>query len=342
MERVSRSMEEKRRLRVAQIGAAHLHAGAALSTVRRHPDLFELVGYGVPEEEKNTPFYEMSKKYETHTPEEILALPDLDGVFIEVSEKNLTKYALLAAKRNLNVYMDKPGGIGLADFEELIQRVKKTGKVLHLGYMYRYNPAVKDLLEKIEKGELGEIYSVEGQMSCHTTSAFREFLKDYPGGMMFQLGCHLVDLILQIQGVPEEVIPVNAKTGFEGKDCTDLGFAALRYKNGTSFVKTSAVERGGFLRRQLVVCGSKGTVEIRPLEKDATDTHNDAKLCTDIYETYSDEWAALPRMHTTDIYNRYDDMILSFARVLRGEEENRYTPDYELSLYKTLMKCCGE
>ncbi len=335
-------MEQKRKLRVAQIGAAHLHAGAALSTIRRHSDLFELMGYGVPEEEKSTPFYEMSKKYETHSPEEILALPDLDAVFIEVSEKNLTKYALLAAQRGLHVYMDKPGGIGLADFEKLVKTVKEKGKILHLGYMYRYNPAVKELLEKIKKGDLGEVYSVEAHMSCFTTPSFREFLKDYPGGMMFQLGCHLLDLILQIQGLPEEVIPANAQTGFEGCACTDLGFAVLRYKNGTSFIKTSAVERGGFIRRQIVVCGTGGTVEIRPLERDATEMHNDAKLCTDIYETYSDEWVTTPSKTTTDIYNRYDDMILSFAKVLRGEQDNPYSPDYELALYKTLLKCCGE
>ncbi len=334
-------MKTKRKLRVAQIGAAHLHAGAALSTVRRHGDLFDLAGYAVPEEEKNTPFYEMSKKYETHTPEEILSLPGLDGVFIEVSEKNLTKYALAAARRGLNVYMDKPGGVGLSDFENLIKTVKEKGKILHLGYMYRYNPAVKSLLEKIKRGDLGEIYSVEAHMSCFTTPAFRDFLKEYPGGMMFQLGCHLLDLILQIQGLPEEVIPVNAKTGFQGKDCTDLGFAALRYKNGTSFIKTSAVERGGFIRRQIVVCGTGGTVELRPLERDATEVHNDAKLCTDMYETYSDEWVTVPEKTTTDIYNRYDDMILSFAKVLQGEE-SPYTPDYELTLYKTLLKCCGE
>ncbi|MBR5295993.1 MAG: Gfo/Idh/MocA family oxidoreductase [Clostridia bacterium] len=335
-------MEQKKKLKVAQIGAAHLHAGAALSTIRRHSDLFELLGYGVPEEEKNTPFYEMSKKYETHTPEEILDLPDLDAVFIEVSEKNLTKYALAAARRGLNVYMDKPGGIGLREFEELVQTIKEKGKILHLGYMYRYNPAVKKLLEKVKKGELGEIYSVEGHMSCFTSLSFRDFLKEYPGGMMFQLGCHLLDLVLQIQGLPEEVIPLNAKTGFEGKDSVDFGFAALRYKNGTSFIKTSAVERGGFCRRQLVVCGTKGTVELRPLERDATEKHNDSKLCTDIYETYSDEWVTVPEKSTTDIYNRYDDMMLSFASVLRGEKENLYSADYELSLYKTLLKCCGE
>lgn len=46
--------------------------------------------------------------------------------------------------------------------------------------------------------------------------------------MMFFLGCHLMDPILQLQGVPERIIPLNKSTGYEG---------ILEYKNGVSYVK---------------------------------------------------------------------------------------------------------
>ena len=42
--------------------------------------------------------------------------------------------------------------------------------------------------------------------------------------------------------------------------------AVFKYKNGCSFAKTSATEGCGFLRRQLVISGSKGTIEINPIE----------------------------------------------------------------------------
>ena len=31
----------------------------------------------------------------------------------------------------------------------------------------------------------------------------------------------------------------------------------------------------------------------------------------------------------------------SFAAMVRGEKENPYTLDYELALFRTIMKCCG-
>ena len=39
--------------------------------------------------------------------------------------------------------------------------------------------------------------------------------------------------------------------------------------------------------------------------------------------------------------DRYDGMMASFAAMVRGEKENPYTSDYELELYKTVLRCCG-
>ena len=74
-----------------------------------------------------------------------------------------------------------------------------------MGYMYRYNPCVKELMEKVKNGELGEIISVEAQMSSCYPTISRQWLENFSGGMMFFLGCHLIDMILQINGTPEKI-----------------------------------------------------------------------------------------------------------------------------------------
>lgn len=333
-----------KKIKIAQIGAAHLHAGATYKTILKLNDIFELVGFAVPDDEQNesVPFYMHKKDAITHTVDEIFDIPDLDAVAIDVSEKNLSKYALMAIEKGLHVYMDKPGGSDPVEFERLIEAVKRSKKIFYLGYMYRYNPAFIELLEKVRRGDIGEVYSIDAQMSCYSAKNTREWLGELPGGMMYNLGCHLVDMIFQIQGEPDEVVPLNASSEYEGLSSKDIGLAAMIYKNGVSTVKTCALERGGYGRRRFLVCGTKGTVELCPIERDATDTHNDSMLVTDVYETYSDAWVTVPEKHTTDVYDRYADMFISFAESVRGEKESPYTPDYELTLYKTLMKCCAE
>jgi hypothetical protein len=43
----------------------------------------------------------------------------------------------------------------------------------------------------------------------------------------------------------------------------------------------------------------------------------------------------------SEIFDRYDGMMRSFAENIRGLSENQFSPDYELMLYKCIMKACG-
>lgn len=198
-----------RKIRIAQIGSNRTsHAPDIMQTLRAHDELYEVVGYALPEGERERLSADRLAAFEglrEMTVEEILTDKTIEAVTIETDEIYLCRYARMAAEHGKHIHMEKPGGRELADFSALIDTVKETGKVLHLGYMYRYNPCVQELMEAVHRGELGKIISVEAQMNCIHTAETREWLKAMPGGMMFFLGCHLIDLILQLQGTPEKL-----------------------------------------------------------------------------------------------------------------------------------------
>lgn len=57
---------------------------------------------------------------------------------------------------------------------------------------------------------------------------------------------------------------------------------------------------------------------------------------------YTDpDWLSQGVKSRSENYDRYDPMMASFARIIRGEAENPVSPDYELELYRTVLKCCG-
>ena len=330
-----------KKIKIAQIGLnKYSHSTEILGSILKQSDLFEFVGYVLPENERERINFKLGSLsgLKELTLDEVLNNPEIEAVSIETDEIYLTKYALLAAKAGKHIHMEKPGGVSLEDFEELIATVKSSGKVFHTGYMYRYNPYVIDLMQKIKDGALGEIISVEAQMSCLHIAKTRQWLEELPGGMMFYLGCHLVDLILQIQGAPERIIPLNKCSGVDGVTSTDFGMVVFEYKNGVSFAKTSAVELGGFARRQFVVSGTKGTVELKPFELSVAD----GLLYTGKNECFSKEWGATGESFKSNPFDRYDTMIASFADYVLGKKENPYTPDYELELFKTVLKACGK
>ncbi len=329
-----------KKIKIAQIGLnEYSHSLEIFESLEKQSDVFEIVGYALSEnEEKRLPSKATRlQKYKKMTVEEILSNPEIEAVTIETDEIYLTKYALAAAKAGKHIHMEKPGGVSLCDFEELIKTVKQSGKVFHTGYMYRYNPNVMEIMKRVKSGELGEIYSVEIQMNSPHPKAQRAFLKSFPGGIMFFLGCHLVDLILQIKGTPKNIIPLNKKSGKDGLDVIDSGFVVFEYDNGTSFIKSNSTEIGGFIRRQFVINAEKATIEVKPFEINAAPG---AMQVTHQVEYTDMGWNVKGNKTTSEIYNRYDFMLNSFAKMVRGEIENPYTPDYELELFKTILKCC--
>lgn len=332
-----------RKVRIAQIGAnQRSHSCAVLASLRKQTDLFEVVGYALPENERERIPYKMAgyEGLREMTVEEILSDPTIEAVAVETDEIYLTKYAQMVAESGKHLHMEKPGGTSLPDFERLIATVREKGIVFHTGYMYRYNPYIQELLEQVKNGELGEVYSVEAQMNCYNAVPDRQWYDHLPGGMNFFLGCHLVDLVLQIQGLPDRILPLNTSSNWEGITAPDSAMAVFQYPHGTSFVRTTAVERGGFARRQLVVIGSKKTVELKPLEWYVPD--GNGLLYTTRTERVTDGWHEWGTESKSEPFDRYDGMMAAFAAMVRGEKENPYTLDYELTLYKAVLRACGQ
>ncbi len=334
-----------KKIKVAQIGtSAYSHGNFIWESMLKQKDIFDVVGYAFPENERDK-FPEQAKAFDGYremTVDEILNDSEIEAVAIETEEIYLTKYALMAANAGKNMHMEKPGGRELCDFEKLISVMKKTGKVFHTGYMYRYNPYIKELLAQIKNGELGDIISVEAHMNCIHPAKTRQWLEVLPGGMTFFLGCHLIDLIYAIQGKPKNIIPLNKCSKVDGVTAEDFGMAVFEYENGVSFAKTSAVEIGGFERRQLVVSGTKKTVELKPLEWYVNDGSPAEKcLITERYVRESIDWEAETKKERSTPCNRYDSMMESFAEMVRGEKQNPWSYDYELELYKVVLEACG-
>jgi predicted dehydrogenase len=308
------------------------------------PDVFEVVGYALVENERvecaDALF--VFDGYPELSLDEILNDPTIEAVTVETDEIHLTKYATLAVEHGKHIHMEKPGSQNLADFENLIDEVRRRKKVFHTGYMYRYNPFVKQILAEIKAGEFGDIHSVEAHMDCkHLPGQVVDWLATFKGGMMFYLGCHLVDLVMLIKGVPDRVIPLNTATGIDGVDTEDLGFAVMQYPNAVVVVRMGGTEIGGFNRRQLVICGEKRTVEIKPLEAGvagATERYMHTATKT---ESFRKDGKTACETAQSEPFQRYRDMMRAFAAMVRGERENPYTLEYELELLKTIMKCCG-
>ena len=337
-----------KKIKVIQIGIGHDHAGAIMTTMKHMPAYFDIAGVVVPETEET--YWEERKKHYEGIPRltlsEAFAIDDLDAAVIETEELTTTEHVQAALDRGLPVHMDKPGGLETEAYESMLATAKRKNLIFHTGYMYRYNPAVLKLLEDVRAGKLGEIHAVEAHMSCDHKPQKRQWLDQFPGGMTFYLGCHLIDLILTVCGVPEEIIPLNTCTRLDGVTADDYGMAVYRYANGISFAKSCAAEIGGYNRRQLVVCGSLGTVELKTFEHASEEKNTFCPLYTGVSEVYAEDtpnhtWRDKRKFYDTPTYDRYETMMASFCAMVNGEKTNTYSYEYEARLHRVLLASCG-
>jgi predicted dehydrogenase len=324
------------KIKIGQIGIGHNHGEGKMQAVRHFPELFEVVGVAETDPEwiskrSQLPVYQ---GLTWMTPDELLAIDGLDAVLVETDVWNLVPTAQKCLDAGKHIHLDKPAGEDLAEYTTLLETARRKQLVVQLGYMYRYNPAVQYCLDAVRQGVLGDILSIDAAMCTEHPAVFRNWLKHFRGGTMYIFGCHLIDLILLLGGKPDRVVPYQKHTLLDGIDVCDNGLAILEYARGVATVRTSSFEVNGYGRRQLVVCGSQGSIEIKPLERPTVLalTHKD----------YSNPYQDARRIIELPAGGeRYDAMIRDLAQMIRGELVNPYTYEHERLVQQVTLQACG-
>ena len=336
-----------KKIKIAQIGVGHDHACSAFLTLK-NSELFELVGYcKVPEDDGGYECVKEHDKLYNHyydcakelTLEEIFAISDLEAVAIETFDLALVKYAKMAAERGLHIYMDKAPGESAKEFEELLSIVKQKNLAFSIGYMYRFNPLLKEVFASVKSGEIGKVNNIETEMSCYMDHKKRLWLEQFKGGMMQFLGCHLVDMVVRLNGVPDEILPLNYASGDKGVNTLDVAFAVFKYPNAIATIKSSMIDCGGYVRRHLTITGDKNTIDVRPLEKFESVPSN---ISTTMKKYgYEKGWHDLGESFGSGVFDRYLDMLLTFAKMVRGERSYEVDLELEARIHRCLLTACG-
>lgn len=321
------------RIRIGQIGMGHAHAAGKMQVYRQSAD-FEVVGVVEPDEElrrqaQKTAVY---SDLQWMSQEELLATPGLKAVAVETRVKDLLPAAQACIDAGMHIHLDKPAGSDLKAFERLLDSAAKKHLAVQMGYMYRFNPAVVLLREFLKNDWLGDVFEVHAVMSKVIPPAQRAELAEYPGGMMFELGCHLIDLVVGILGEPERVRPFARHSADIDDGLLDNQLAVLEYPRALASVKTTAMEVDGFARRHLVLCGTNGTFHIQPLDAPS------------VRFVLAQPRGGYPKGRTEKDfggYARYVGDAQDLARIIRGEKDSEFTYDHDLSVQRTVLRASG-
>lgn len=84
--------------------------------------------------------------------------PEIQAVVIATPASTHYEMALKALKKDKDVFVEKPLASTVVEAEALCTEAEKRGRVLMVGHLMLFHPAMVRLKELIQKGELGEIF----------------------------------------------------------------------------------------------------------------------------------------------------------------------------------------
>ena len=113
----------------------------------------------------------------------------------------------------------------------------------------------------------------------------------------------------------------------------DTCLAVFEYPKAMATVRSSLCEVKGFQRRQFVVCGSKGTVVIRPLQP--------FQLALTLEDSVDGFSRGTHNVKLPAPSGPYDGDLKHFAAVVQGHVSAEYDTAHDLAVQEALLQACG-
>lgn len=231
---------------------------AVCDTDLTHIDsLFAKTGY-----DKDVERYSDYKKMLADHPEiNLVAIATESGIHAEI--------ALFCIDKGVNVIIEKPMAMSMADADEIIRRSEEMNVKVSVCHQNRFNIAIQQMRHALESGRFGKI----SHGSIHVRwNRNRDYYDQAPwrgkwasdGGCLFNQCIHGIDLLRWMMGDEvEEVYGVTKQQYHPYLECEDVGMAVVKFKNGAvGTIEGTVNVYPKNLEETLYLFGETGTVKI--------------------------------------------------------------------------------
>ncbi|KAJ2720447.1 hypothetical protein GGI07_004593 [Coemansia sp. Benny D115] len=141
--------------------------------------------------------------------EELVSLADIQLIVITTPNDTHVPYAKLSMQAGKHCVVEKPFTVTETEARELAQIAKETGTILSVFQNRRWDGDYLTIKRLFADNTLGSVVELESRFDRYRTfkkkDAWRE-VDSFPGsGVLYDLGAHLFDQVVDLMGVPEYV-----------------------------------------------------------------------------------------------------------------------------------------
>ena len=313
-------------MRVGIIGYGMI--GEIYDSILSSLDWVEVCGIVEKDEGKRNKISAASKVKLFSDYQELIETAKPDVIFIctpIIFHEEIARYAI---ERNIHTLCEKPLAIDVHKSLELYKLAKEKGIYHTTGLQYILDPVVIEAKNMIESGALGDLYymraildeggsyrvdwsdyALKGIVPSDPRISWR-FDKSKGGGVLFESGCHMVNVARFLFGDLKKIVAFKAPSGDQCGDILTQTVAVFDKIPQGSFT-VSYFGRSIGHNFEFEIIGSKGQCVVRPFldltyfpkSSDKEEKKNAGPLLMKLLMKYGEKYKALRLMHTTEKIN---------------------------------------
>ncbi|MCX8188401.1 MAG: Gfo/Idh/MocA family oxidoreductase [Nitrososphaeria archaeon] len=178
---------------------------------------------------------------------------ELDGVIVSTPTKTHYEIALKSIEKGLNVMVEKPFTYEIEEGEKLVKMAKEKNVILTVGFIERFNPAMREVKKLVAEGTIGAplylLFTRENRWPVHIIDV----------GVILDTAIHDIDLSRWF--FEEEPSMVFARMGAFGTKHERVAALVLGFsKERTSLIISNWITPRKV--RELEIVGENGTISL--------------------------------------------------------------------------------
>jgi len=193
--------------------------------------------------------------------EELCRCPEVDAVLVTTPNVCHLADVLTAVGARKPVLCEKPMGMNAEECRQMVESARKTGVLLGVAQVFRFEESTRRLRERIAAGEIGKLAFARAEFSFSANHHARTWINDRSiagGGPISDVGVHCIDALRYI--LQDEVQRVSAigRSDERSGDVEAAAILTLEFRQGT--LATVLVSTRAQYRTPLEFVGADGAL----------------------------------------------------------------------------------
>jgi predicted dehydrogenase len=216
----------------------------------------------------------------TNDPENIFKDKEVQAVVISSSAVTHYPLAIASLSAGKHTYVEKPLALKAREAEEMVKLSHNTKKILMVGHLLKYHPAVTRMKEMVDAGELGALYYIYSQRVNLGKVRFDE-------NAMWSFAPHDISVILYLLGANPTSVTARGESYLQ-KNIDDVVFVNMEFP-GRQMANIHISWLDPHKIRRITVVGSKKMAVFDDMEpKDKLKLYDRGIDKSFDYETYAE------------------------------------------------------